>query len=831
MYVEQFGRFLRSKRVCKVQASDKFDSNGASIACGRCSQPVVKALAARGGEVQELTGRVFFLLQCGRTDIALCFQSFEDVICLALANMPDMAQFGHELLVKFIAVTWLPIKKTKQGIFWGLAATVMRLDKHIYSLSEYICFIVKLQGLTNGFGGRYNLNMSIYLHDIPLPEAKARFEAALKEANLWRVLGAETIPLDERALGRVLAESVWAKVSSPHYHAAAMDGFAVRAEDTVGAEPSRPVALSLVVDGQLPVQARYVDTGDPLPEGFNAVIPIENVESLDGSGRVTPSIRDPVAIRIRATVTPWSHVRALGEDMVATQLVLPAGQVLRPVDLGAIVSAGHTEIGVSRRPRVAIIPTGNELVPIGSGLKAGDILEYNSLVLAAYVNSWGGESTRFPIVPDEFNTICARVQEAAHDHDLILLNAGSSAGAEDFSAQVVEKLGMLLVHGVAVRPGHPVILGMIAFDKLSSITNTQSPISNPQSSIPIIGVPGYPVSTALTAEIFVEPLIARWLGRRPHESPVVTAHLTRKVTSPGGDDDFMRVAVGKVGDKILAAPLARGAGVITSLVHADGLVLLPRGVQGAEAGEQVTVHLYRSMVDLDRTLFCIGSHDMTLDLLAQFLACQDRRLVSANVGSLGGLIALQRGEAHIAGSHLLDPQTGEYNILYIHQYLAGIPIRLVALVGREQGLLVQRTNPKNIRQLDDLTRSEITFVNRQRGAGTRVLLDYQLSLEGISNTLIRGYNQEEYTHLGVAAAVASGRADCGLGIAAAAQALDLDFIPLFQERYDLVIPQVYVDSELLAPLFMVIADPAFRQAVALMPGYDTSIMGQVIVEV
>ena len=620
-----------------------------------------------------------------------------------------------------------------------------------------------------------------------------------------------------------------------------MDDFAVRAEDTNGAQPSAPVQLTMLGSSSSivhrPSSAQYLDTGDPLPDWANAVIPIENVESLDERGELTKEIRSPAAIRIRAAVAPWAHVRPLGEDIVATQLVLPAGHVLRPVDLGAIAAAGHQEIKVARKPRVAILPTGSELVPIGSKLKAGDVLEYNSLVLAAQIKSMGGEATRFPITKDDFDLICQRVGEAARDHDLILLNAGSSAGAEDFSARVVEKLGTLLVHGVAVRPGHPVILGIV--NRNSRIGNRESEIGNREPEnlspdtwnlTPIIGVPGYPVSAALTIEIFVEPVLAKWLGRRPLELSTETARLTRKLTSPGGDEDYVRVAVGKVGDKLLAAPLSRGAGVITSLVQADGIVVLPSGVQGIEAGEKVTVNLYRSKAELERTIFCIGSHDLTLDLMAQFLAGRDRRLVSANVGSQGGLIALRRGEAHLAGSHLLDPQTGEYNLSYIRQYMPNMPVKVVALAGRGQGLLVRRGNPKGVKTLDGLSRAEVECVNRQRGAGTRVLLDYHLGLLGMSPESIRGYNQEEYTHLGVAAAVASGRADCGLAIAAAAQALDLDFIPLFQERYDLVVPQEYADSDLLAPLFGLLGGRDFRKAVSKLMGYDVSVMGTVILE-
>jgi putative molybdopterin biosynthesis protein len=673
--------------------------------------------------------------------------------------------------------------------------------------------------------------MSVYLHDIPLPQAQARFQQALEEADLWRVLGIETVPLDENCLGRILSEPIWAKVSSPHYHASAMDGFAVRAAETSGAGTSDPLTL------QVGPQTCYLDTGDALPSGFDSVIPIENVEALDDAGRLTQAIRKPAFIRIRAAVAPWSHVRPLGEDIVATQLVLPAGHTLRPVDLGAVAASGHVEVKIARQPRVAILPTGSELVPLGSELKAGDILEYNSLVMAAQVKAMGGVPTRYPIIKDDFDLICQRVQAAAQEHDLILLNAGSSAGAEDFSARVVETLGTLLVHGVAVRPGHPVILGVIARSRTLATKQSQvdeeiaSGESAPRNDmVPIIGVPGYPVSAALTVDIFVEPILARWQGRRPLELPTETVTLTRKIVSPPGDDDFVRVAVGRVGDKLLAAPLARGAGVITSLVRADGLVVLPRGQQGAEAGQQVTVRLYRPRSELNKTIFCVGSHDVILDLLAQFLAEHDRRFVSANVGSQGGLVALRRGEAHLAGSHLLDPETGEYNVSYLKQYLPDVPVRLVTLVGREQGLLVKRGNPKGLVGLGDLGRPKVQFMNRQRGAGTRVLLDYHLNLLGIPAEQILGYNQEEYTHLGVAAAVASGRADCGLGIASAAQALDLDFVPLFNERYDLVIPLEYARDDLLSPLFNVMNDPKFHQAVAELPGYDVSVMGKVILE-
>ena len=662
----------------------------------------------------------------------------------------------------------------------------------------------------------------VYLDDIPLDEAWRRLIGALDAAGLWQPFEGEVVPLDQ-ALGRVTAAPVWARMSSPHYHAAAMDGYAVRARDTASASDTTPARL--VID----TQARYVDTGDPLPTWADAVIPIEHVQILEVGGEKweardasqTSNLQPPIStLEIRASVTPWSHVRPMGEDMVATELVLPANHPLRPVDLGAIAGCGHATVLVRRKPKVAVIPTGTELVPVGSAaIGPGDIIEYNSLVLAAQVEQWGGQVRRYPIVPDDFERIKAAVAEAASTHDLVLLNAGSSAGSEDFSARVVEELGALLVHGIAVRPGHPVIMGML-----------RPPTSDLSLPTPIIGVPGYPVSAALTGEIFVEPILAKWLGRAPQPSPTLEATITRKVLSPMGDDEYMRVTVGQVGGRVVATPLSRGAGVITSLVRADGLVRIPRHHEGLNAGDKVTVHLYRSPDEIARTIVAIGSHDLTLDLLAQFLAERGARLSSANVGSQGGLVALRRGEAHLAGSHLLDPDTGEYNVSYVKKYLPDTPVTLVTLVGRDQGLIVTPGNPKKVRTLADLGQPGVTFVNRQRGAGTRVLLDFEIGKIGLKPEEIQGYEREEYTHLAVAAAVASGVADCGLGIAAAARALGLEFIPLFKERYDLIIPQEYYVSPLLRPLLDLLHDARFREQVAALPGYDVESMGKIAAE-
>lgn len=653
----------------------------------------------------------------------------------------------------------------------------------------------------------------MYLNDIPLAQAKNIFHDLLIEIGSAGIIGVEEISLDEKACGRVLAEPVLALQCSPAFHSAAMDGFAVKAEDTNKALPSSPGLLTV------PGQAIYVDTGDLLPVWANAVIPIEKVESLDASGRICSDLdlRHPAVIRIRGAVSPWSHVRLMGEDIITSQLILASGQKLRPVDLGAAAAGGATTLRVVKKPLVGIIPTGSELVAIGKTPEKGQLIEFNSVVLAAQVGEWGGIPKRYEIVSDDFEAIKRALQITADECDLVLINAGSSAGSEDFTAQAVEQLGSMKVHGVAVRPGHPVILGSLKCSKTRK---------DGRSRVPVIGVPGYPVSAALTGEIFIEPLIHEWLGlpgSQMHSE--IEATLTRTVVSPAGDDDYLRVVVGEVEGRLLAAPLARSAGMTTSLSKADGVVVIPASVQGFSAGEKVKVKLYRHVEDLQATVFCIGSHDLTLDLLAQYLSPFGRKLISSNVGSLGGIMALKRHEAHFAGSHLLDEESGEYNIPFIQKYLPDDPVHLIGWVERIQGLMVQRGNPKGISGIRDLMRQDVRFINRQRGSGTRNLLEYWLKKEGIKQTEITGFKQEENTHLGVAVAVASNRADCGLAIEAATIPLGLDFIPLFEESYQLIIPKSLIDKPLMQPLFDLMEDPEFVKAITKIPGYKVTNLG------
>ncbi|MGI8554662.1 MAG: molybdopterin biosynthesis protein [Dehalococcoidia bacterium] len=632
-----------------------------------------------------------------------------------------------------------------------------------------------------------------YLEDIALGEAWRRFEQALTEFGGVRPLEGEPVSITE-ARGRVTAEPVWAAISSPHYHAAAMDGIAVRASDTFAATEREPVRL------RLPEQAIWVDTGDPLPPDRDAVIMAEHVQPLGED-----------EVEILAAVHPWQHVRPLGEDMVATELVLPVNHRIRPVGLGALAASGRVLLQLRRRPKVAIIPTGTELVPPGTDLKPGDIVEFNSLMIGGSIEEWGGLPERKQIVPDQPSALRAALSDALETNDIVVINAGSSAGSEDYTAAVIGELGRVVVHGVAIRPGHPVILG-IARDK------------------PIIGLPGYPVSTMLTAELFLRPLIYRLQGLVAPERPLVEAVMSRKVLSPIGEDEYLRVTLGRVGGRIVAAPLTRGAGVVTSLVRADGIARLPRFSEGVHAGANVQVELLRLIEEIERTIVAIGSHDLALDLLASFLQrdAPGARLTSANAGSYGGLVALKRGEAHLAGSHLLDEETGDYNFPFIRRLIPELEVVVLNLTFRDQGLIVQPGNPKGIRSLQDLTRPDVRFVNRQKGSGTRVVLDYELRQQELDAGGIAGYGREEFTHMAVAAAVMSGAAHVGLGIMAAARALGLEFIPLLRERYDLVIPRVYYESPLLQPLLKIIRGEEYRNAVAALGGYGVEMMGQVM---
>ena len=629
-----------------------------------------------------------------------------------------------------------------------------------------------------------------YVTNVPLEQARREYLELLEHQGFEPQT--QVIPVYE-SCGRVTAEAVYAHICAPHYTASAMDGVAVCARDTFGATETTPVTLH-------PEQFTVLDTGDPVPEGRDAVIMVEDlVKNEDGS------------ITIHAAAAPWQHIRQIGEDVCAGEMILPGHMTVTPAAIGAMIAGGVLELRVIRRPVVGIIPTGDEIIPPCTDPRPGDILEFNGSIFSAMVRQWGAEPVVYPIVPDDFDRIKAMVEKASDQCDMVILNAGSSAGREDFSAQVIRQLGQVLYHGIAIKPGKPAILGC-------------------RGKTAILGVPGYPVSGIIVIEQFLKPLIEHWLKTAAQPEHYAQATLTRPVVSGLKYQEFVRVRMGAVGGRLMASPLSRGSGVVSSFMKADGILEVPQGLEGYEAGEEVTLRLLSPMEKLRNTLVVIGSHDPLLDELADMLHLGDPRLYmsSSHVGSMGGIMAIRRGEAHMAGCHLLDTADGTYNRSFIRKYFPKGDVKLVSCVGRQQGLMVARGNPLNICSFADISRQGIRYVNRQKGSGTRILTDYLCSREKVEPSDVYGYTREELTHTSVAAQIACGSADVGMGIYSAAKLYDLDFIPICIEEYDLIIPDHAWDSPMVQQLLTILRSDAFREKILSMGGYTVDHPGQVL---
>jgi putative molybdopterin biosynthesis protein len=639
-----------------------------------------------------------------------------------------------------------------------------------------------------------SVRRNVYLDMKTLEEARCLL---FESFPLPDILAEEILPVPD-AVDRVLAAPVTARISSPSFHVAAMDGIAVKAEITFGVSETKPKVLTVDED------AFYVNTGHVLPENTDAVIMVEVIQELDED-----------RVKIEAPAFPWQNVRKVGEDIVATELLFPQNHAVTPYCVGALLTGGVYSVAVRKRPKALIIPTGSELVDwrdLGQDtLEPGKVIESNSFVLGKLIESWGGTFVRNKMIRDDADLIRECVEAAIEDDfDFVLVAGGSSAGSEDYSKRVIQDLGTVLVHGVTIMPGKPIIIGEVRRK-------------------PVFGIPGYPVSAIIAFEQFVGPMMLKMLGQPERKRDTVAVEPTRKLTSKLGVEEFVRVKLGKVGDRIVATPLPRGAGSITSLTEADGIIRVPNHMEGLNEHAPVQAELLRPVTSLKHTIVVVGSHDNTLDILADQIKADhpDVTLSSSHVGSMGGLMALRKGVCHLAGAHLLDSTDGSYNTSYVKKYLPNIEIKLVTLVLRDQGLIVPRGNPKGIKGIEDLAQGDISIINRQLGSGTRILLDYRLQQLGIENDTIRGYQNEEFTHMAVAVAVLSGAADVGLGIHAAAKALDLDFIPVITEQYDLVIPEIHFQTDLIQILLNTIATHDFKSRVQALGGYHTEKTGEI----
>ena len=596
----------------------------------------------------------------------------------------------------------------------------------------------------------------------------------------------EEIPL-AAALGRLTAEAVFARVSSPNYNAAAMDGIAVRAADTTEATEIRPVNLKLGRD------FIYVNTGNQIQDPYDAVIMIEDVIH-----------KAEDEIEILQSAYPWQHIRQIGEDIVATEMILPSRHTIRPMDLGALVAGGIENIQVYKKPQVGILPTGTEIVEKIEDVADGKIIDSNSWVFAGLIEEYGGQAKKYRPHKDDFDLLKEAILKAVDENDMVLINAGSSAGTTDYTVNLIKELGQVLIHGVAMKPGKPTILGMI-------------------QGKPVIGIPGYPVSAYLVFEEFVKPLMQKFLGQEEKEAMLVQARLSRRLVSSLKHKEMVRVNLGYVDGQLIATPLAGGAGTSMSLVKADGIAILAKNIEGVEAGDLVDVKLMKAEAEVLDKLVSIGSHDLVMDLLADQMP-----LSSSHVGSLGGIMALMRRECHLVPTHLLDTESGVYNVSYVQKYFPQEKMLLIKGIQRKQGFMVARGNPQGIENFSDLTKEGVVYANRQRGAGTRILLDYHLALDQIDSQQIVGYPRELTTHMAVATAVKTGSATTGLGIYSAALAMGLDFVEVTNEDYDFLIRESLAEDPRIQEFIRILKSKDFQEKVTALGGYGFERTGEII---
>ena len=620
-----------------------------------------------------------------------------------------------------------------------------------------------------------------YLTNIPLEKARKDYLQLLEKNKLSPRV--EIISADASA-GRITAGPVYARISAPHYNASAMDGIALDARLTYGASETTPVFLK--TDQFVPV-----DTGDPLPPGCDTVVMIEDViETGDGA-------------RLHHASAPWQHIRQIGEDICAGEMLLPSYSEITPAAVGALIAGGVTELEVIKKPVVGIIPTGDEIVPPKKNPQEGEILEFNSSIFSAMLRAWGAETVTFPIVKDDLSLIKKALEEALSQCDAVILNAGSSAGSEDYSTEAIGEVGTVLYHGLAIKPGKPAILGC-------------------QGAKPILGVPGYPVSGIIVIEELFRPVIEKLARRKLKKAAYENAVLSKAIVSSLKYQEFVRVRMGYVGERLIASPLSRGSGVVSSFMKADGILEVPQGLEGYENGAAVKVRMLRPVEELQNCLVVIGSHDPLMDELSDIMrrSWTNITMSSTHVGSMGGIMAVRRGETHAAGTHLLDEKTGAYNTAFIKKHFPNGGVRLVECVKRSQGLMLAAGNPKNISGLKDLLKPGMRYVNRQKGSGTRVLCDYLFKKERLDTGTVYGYNREEFTHTAVAALIAAGSADAGLGIYSAAKLYGLEFLHICDEQYDLLIPDYAWDTVMVQRLLETLQSPEFAERLERLGGYS-----------
>ena len=580
-----------------------------------------------------------------------------------------------------------------------------------------------------------------------------------------------------QCLGRVAAGPVYAKYSVPEVNLSAMDGIAVRSRDTVGATDQAPVLLEEFV---------RVNTGNIVPPGFDAVVMIED------------TWEDGQRFRIRKSAAPWQHVRPAGEDIRENRLVLPRGHEIRAFDIGALATYGITHLDVLTAD-VGIIPTGSELVPFGTRPGPGQVVESNTIMAQAFLGAMGARCTRYPIVPDEPSKIAKALTTAAQKNDLVIISAGSSAGTRDFTAGVISSLGDLLFHGVAVRPGKPVMLGRI-FGK------------------PVLGLPGYPLAAQTMLREFAAPLLETWGLAAPHRH-TVRVRLAHDLTSEIGFDEFVPVFVGRIGSECWGTPHARGAGVQMATVKANAYTHLPATAEGFESGQELDVFLTTDPKSIDRTIILNGTLDPSLEELANLIHGRGLFIHGSNTGNISALLALKRRSCHAISLSLPSVSLLAENPI-LRQQLPEEGLVLVHVAAIEQGIASQE-----IITPDELT--SLKWINTRKDSAMHMIFDKLLDSRGIDPSRIDGYKHEVGGAQAVAAAVRNGFADAGMCTSAIAEANGLRFLPVATENFELAFHHDMLGDPKIHELVSVINSPEFRGILSGSGGYGTEMTGRV----
>jgi putative molybdopterin biosynthesis protein len=594
--------------------------------------------------------------------------------------------------------------------------------------------------------------------------------------------------------GRITSRPVFAQRSNPPFLCSAMDGFATSFSKTLDADLTNPVLLAVGKD------AYQLNTGDPLPTDTDSVIMVEEVERSDDG------------IFIRKPAYLWQNVRMIGEDIIEGDMLFPANHRIRTLDTGMFLSAGITHVHVRRRPSILVIPTGKELIDIyenpSADTDAPGLVDFNSYLLVNMAEEIGFQAKKSKIVITK-EELSSTVHQASQKFDVIIVNAGSSAGTEDFTEAIIQELGTLIFHGVSMMPGKPTLFGMV-------------------NGKPVFGIPGYPVSATTSFKVFLEPLCEKLLATSIIKE-FVSCITPYKIPSRIGIEEILRVNLIDKGDQFYAFPLPRGASIYSSLANADGLIRVPDNIEGFEEGEAIACELLRNKGELNKRTHIIGSHDISLGILRDMVKNRhpDQDLISTHVGSMSGIMAFRKGITDLCTTHVLDERDNVYNINIVKKYVPERDWILVNIAKRTQGLVVRKGNPKSISGIENLGKMDVTFVNRQVGSGTRILLDALLQEKGIASETVKGYDREESSHTAVAILVREGVADTGIAIHAVARVFSLDFIPLAEEDYDLLVTKEFSETERFQSLLDLIRSNEFKDRLHEVGGYNTEDTGKI----